>query len=82
MGRGKTTKYLLSYIGGKINVHPRSAGPAVFDSQHINRKHFSLGPYLYCLINKKHKFALEGKEHQNSYTKICAPHKTFNKCVQ
>ena len=65
-----------------MNVHPRSAGPAVLDSQLINRKHFSLGPFLYCLSNKKHKLALEGEEHQNLYTKVSALHKTFKKCVQ
>ena len=57
--------------------------PAVLYSQHINHKHFSLGPFLYCLINKKHKLALEGEEHQNLYTKVSAQfNKTFNKCMQ
>ena len=58
------------------------AGPAVLDSQPINHKHFSLGPFLYCLSDKKHKLALEGEEHQNSYTKVRALHKTSNKFVQ
>ena len=64
-----------------MNVHSRSAGPAVFDSQPINRKQISFGPsFLYCLSNKKHKLELEGEEHQNSYTKVFALHETFNKC--
>ena len=50
--------------------------------QPINREHFSLGPFLYCLNNKKHKLALEGGEHRNLYTKVRALHKTFNKRVQ
>ena len=55
---------LISWIGGEINVHPRSAGSAVFDSKPINHNHFVLGPFLYCFSNKNHKLALEGEKYQ------------------
>ena len=66
---------LISWIGGEINVHPRSAGSAVLDSKPINHNHFVLGPFLYCFSNKKHKLALEGEKYQTAYTivyQVCA----------
>ena len=45
-----------------MNLHPRYTGPAVFDSQPINRKHYSLGPFLYYPSNKNQKLTLEGND--------------------
>ena len=61
-----------------MNVHPRSAGLKVLDSQPISSKHLSLGPFLYCFSNKKHKLVLEGEEHQMHFMKhsisVCNDH--------
>ena len=73
---------LISWIGGEINVHQRSAGSAVFDSKPNNHNHFVLGPFLNCFSNKKHELALEGEKHQNSYIKVRTLHETFNRFVQ